>query len=216
MIATNPDSSQPDETQGDAASKSPRRGSRLRPLVLGIALGLAVALVALAVFAVVARRGPPQLTREAYQSAVERWEENGPADYDLDLELAGNRPGKIHVEVRGGEVVHMTRDGVEPSQKRTWDYWSVPGMLETIDQELEMAHDPAASFNSRGVTQMVMWAEFDPRTRIPAQLRSRGAGRRFRSALESTRDLTEMLGKKVALGRWNWPGGDDRLVGSGL
>jgi hypothetical protein len=167
MIATNPDSSQPDETQGDTASKSPRRGSRPRPLVLGMALGLVVALVAMLVFFMVARRGPPQLTREAYQSAVERWEKNGPADYDLDIELSGNRPGKIHVEVRGGEVVHMIRDGVEPSQKRTWDYWSVPGMLETIDQELEMARDPAAAFNSPRVTQMVMWAEFDPRLGYP-------------------------------------------------
>ena len=26
-----------------------------------------------------------------------------------------------------------------------------------------MARDPAASFHSRGATQMVMWAEFDPK-----------------------------------------------------
>ena len=32
--------------------------------------------------------------------------------------LEGQRPGPVHVEVRDGEVTHMTRDGVEPRQRR--------------------------------------------------------------------------------------------------
>ena len=132
-----------------------------------MSLGLAAAVVVVVVVALAMRRGRPPLTDDVYQAAVARWEEHGPANYRIDLELAGNRPGKIHVEVRGGEVVRMTRDGVEPQQKRTWDYWSVPGQLETIGQELEMARDPAASFQSKNVTRMVMWAEFDPRYGYP-------------------------------------------------
>ena len=100
-------------------------------------------------------------------AAVARWEKLGPADYDLDLELGGKRPGPIHVEVRNGEVTHMTRDGVEPRQRRTWDYWSVNGQLETIGQELEMAKEPRKSFGAPGAAEVVMWAEFDPHYGYP-------------------------------------------------
>lgn len=132
-----------------------------------MSLGLLAALIAVVGFALVTRRNRPQLTEAVYQAAVERWDKHGPRSYDLDLELSGNRPGKIHVEVRDGEVTHMTRDGVEPKQRRTWDYWSVPGQLETIGQELEMSRDPANSFKSKSVTGMVMWAEFDPQYGYP-------------------------------------------------
>jgi hypothetical protein len=151
----------------DEPRPSAHRGTRARPLLLGMSLGLVVAILAVVVFALATRRSRPQLTEAVYHEAVERWDKRGPRSYDLDLELSGNRPGKIHVEVRDGEVTHMTRDGIEPSQRRTWDYWSVPGQLETIGQELDMARDPANSFKSKAVTGMVMWAEFDPKYGYP-------------------------------------------------
>jgi hypothetical protein len=120
-----------------------------------------VAIAAVVVYAILTREATPRLTAEAYEAAVNRWEAHGPASYDLDLELTGNRPGKIHVEVRDGQVVRMTRDGVQPKQERTWYYWSVPGQFDTIAQELEMARDPVASFKSPEATQMVIWAAFD-------------------------------------------------------
>ncbi len=61
----------------------------------------------------------------------------------------------------------MTRDGVQPKQERTWFYWTVPGQLDTIASELDMAHDPSASFASPQATQMVIWAEFDPEFGYP-------------------------------------------------
>jgi hypothetical protein len=169
MSATNQDPAAGGETPRDAPSRPARSGPRARPLLLGMTLGLIAAVAVATVFLFATRRNTPRLTQEAYQQALELWAKNGPQDYELDLELAGNRPGKIHVEVRGGEVVHMTRDGVEPRQKRTWDYWSVPGQLETIGQELEMARNPAASFKAPGATQMVMWAQFDPSLGYPRQ-----------------------------------------------
>jgi hypothetical protein len=165
MIATNPDSEQPEQLRD--APRAPARGSRTRPLVMGMAIGLGAALAAIAAVLYLTREGKERLTAEAYEAAVARWEQNGPRDYTIDLELEGNRPGKVHVEVRAGEVARMTRDGVEPKQKRTCDYWSVPGQLETIGQELEMARDPAASFKSRAVTQMIQWADFDPHYGYP-------------------------------------------------
>jgi Family of unknown function (DUF6174) len=155
-----------EERHEPAPGKIVRR-LRPAPLMLGVAIGLAAAILAVLVYAVATRDAPPRLTEEAYLAAVKRWDAHGPASYDLDLELAGNRPGKIHVEVRDGQVVHMTRDGVEPGQERTWYYWSVPGQFDTIAQELEMARDPVASFKSPRATQMVIWAEFDPRYGYP-------------------------------------------------
>jgi hypothetical protein len=166
MISSNTD---PESTQAANGAPLPSaRRHRPRAIALGMALGLLVALV---VFFAIRRsaNGTPRLTQEDYDAAVRRWDERGPASYDVDLELGGNRPGKIHVEVRGGEVTHMTRDGVEPTQKRTWDYWSVPGQLETIGQELQMARDPAGSFKAPGASQVVMWAEFDPELGYPQQ-----------------------------------------------
>src|SRR5262249_26374052 len=124
--------------------------------------------------------------------ALARWEKNGPADYELDVAIAGNRPGRVHVEVRKGEVVKMTRDDVEPKQRRTWDVWSVPGMFDTIGQELENAHDPARAFNTPGATQMVMWADFDRKLGYPLRYDRVVLGANFETHWRVTnfRDLT--------------------------
>ncbi len=53
------------------------------------------------------------LTAADYEAAMKRWNANGPADYELDLDLTGNRPGKIRIpEVRRGAVhAHDARFG---------------------------------------------------------------------------------------------------------
>ncbi len=160
---TNLDSrSQPNATKGPS-------WRRRHPLATGALLGLAgAALVGLAVLIVnAAMHRPTQLTQEAYEAASARWDAQGPASYDLDVELGGRRAGKVHVEVRNGEVTHMTRDGIEPKQKRTWYYWSVPGQLDTIEQELEMAKDPANSYGAPKASGAVLWGEFDPKYGYP-------------------------------------------------
>jgi hypothetical protein len=167
VISVNPDSGSESPADAAALHAAPQRGSRFRSIMIGAALGLVVAVAAVLAYMLLERQPMAPLAQAAYDAAVQRWERHAPAGYNLDVELTGNRPGKIHVEVRDGQAVHMTRDGVEPRQQRTWFYWTVPGMLDTIGQELEMARDPAASFHSRGATQMVMWAEFDPKLGIP-------------------------------------------------
>lgn len=169
------ESEPPIERQSDATVAGTRRvetraASRGPALILGIAVGTLVTLaLAAAVAVVLFRDNTPRLTRAEYERAWARWEEHGPASYDMDLELAGNRPGKVHVEVRDGQVTHMVRDGVEPSQRRTWDYWSVPGQFDTMGQELDMAEQPAKSFGASGAAQVVMWAEFDPSFGYPTR-----------------------------------------------
>jgi Family of unknown function (DUF6174) len=148
-------------------SKANRR--RLAPLMLGVGAGCFLAFVVLLAILFWTRERTPRLTEEYLNAAMSRWDQHGPSSYDLELALTGNRPGKIQIEVRHGEVTRMIRDGVQPSQKRTWDYWSVPGQFDTIDQELEMARDPAASFKSPTATQMIQWAVFDPKYGYPAK-----------------------------------------------
>jgi hypothetical protein len=164
MISLNND---PTSAGDEPAGRREAAGTRLRAVVLGMGLGLAICVVAVVGYLLATAERKTPLTQEAYDAAVERWDQKGPADYDLDIELAGNRPGTIHVEVRQGQVTHMKRDGVEPRQERTWYYWSVPGQLDTIGQELEMARDPADAFRNPAASQMLMWAEFDAKLGYP-------------------------------------------------
>ncbi len=140
---------------------------RAARFVLGLSLGALTVVAGLLVGTILNRSHTPLLTRAAYEEAAERWDTHGPASYNLDLELTGNRPGKIHVEVRDGRPVHMIRDGVEPKQQRTWYYWTVPGQMDMIAEELDMAENPAASFDSPKATQVVIRAEFDPEYGYP-------------------------------------------------
>jgi hypothetical protein len=166
MIAAN--DAPEDSSPADDAARRPTTGRLHRaPLLWGILAGALVAIAALLVYLRMTSDRAPRLTREAYEAAVARWDAQGPADYNLDIELTGNRPSLIHVEVRNRQAVHMTRDGVQPRQERTWFYWTVPGQFDTIAEELEMAENPAKAFNAPGATQVVIWAEFDPRLGYP-------------------------------------------------
>lgn len=125
------------------------------------------AVVAVVLAVALLRDTTPVLTRPAFDAAVARWKEHGPADYDLDVVVQGNQPGRIHVEVRGGAATAMTRDGVTPSQRRTWDYWTVPGQFDMIQIELDNQSDPRGQFAGASGSQLVLWAEFDPRYGYP-------------------------------------------------
>lgn len=144
------------------------RKIRLSSVIFGAGLGtLAAGLVAIVALVLIFRDPIPQLTRAEFDAAEQRWEKNGPASYNLDLAITGKRPGKVHIEVRNGEITHMLRDGVKPRQQRTWYYWSVPGQLETIDLELEKAADPAAGFHAPAGSHVIQRAAFDPHYGYP-------------------------------------------------
>ncbi|MEX0979352.1 MAG: DUF6174 domain-containing protein [Pirellulales bacterium] len=210
MIERTSQPSSEDDPYPATPGKNPRR-LRPAPLVLGFGIGVAVALAAILAYAMLTRHNAPRLTESDFQAAVKRWETNGPASYDLDLELTGNRPGKIHVEVRDRKVVRMTRDGVEPIQERTWYYWSVPGQFDTIEQELEMARDPAASFKSSQATQMVIWARFDPKFGYPLSYDRQVLGTHYEIHWKVTR-FQEPSEKKRTSGAWLRPAGASKLA----
>lgn len=161
MTEHNSDTSAADEPASERRRLSPAS------IVVGVLLGVVTIVAGVLIGAVLNRNSTPLLTREAYEAAAERWDAHGPASYDMDLELAGNRPGKIHVEVRDGQPTRMVRDGVEPKQERTWYYWTVPGQMDMIAEELDMAENPAEAFNTPGATAVIQRAEFDAQYGYP-------------------------------------------------
>jgi len=134
---------------------------------MGLALGILLALVSILAVAV-ARRGPsaPAITREDLAAAEQRWQEHGPASYNMDLTIGGRQPGPVHIEVRDGKVTRMTRDGVVPSQRRTWEYWTVPEQFETIRQDFDSAETPGG-FGATPGTQTILRADFEPQYGYP-------------------------------------------------
>jgi hypothetical protein len=162
---------QPFEEPADSVAVPDRtaaRKVRLSYVVLGAVLGtMAAGVVAVIVVIALLRDDIPLLTQAEFDTAESRWEKNGPTSYDLDVAIIGKRPGKVHIEVRNGEITHMQRDGVEPRQKRTWYYWSVPGQLETIGWELEKSADPVAGFQAPAGSQVIQRAQFDPHYGYP-------------------------------------------------
>jgi hypothetical protein len=145
-------------------------GGKTGRLAVRIAIGLlaGAGLAAIVVFAMF-RDTTPELTAADFAAAQQRWDQRAPKSYDLDLTIEGNRPGPVHVEVRDGQVTHMTRDGVEPKQRRTWDVWSVPGMFETIELELDKAGNPVEGFQAPPGSRMVQRALFDRQYGYPAK-----------------------------------------------
>ncbi|HEV3025817.1 MAG TPA: DUF6174 domain-containing protein [Pirellulales bacterium] len=107
----------------------------------------------------------PPLTADGLAAAEERWKEHESADYNMDVEIGGRQPGHFHVEVRSGRATKVTRNGVEP-QRRTWDTWTVPGMFDTLEQELDLAARPEGAFGQPGA-RAVMRALFDPELGLP-------------------------------------------------
>lgn len=135
----------------------------------GVLAAVAIVICLTVVGRLIFARRLPELTEAALDAAIQRWQENGPDSYDLEIEIEGQRPGIVTVEVRGGVVTRMTRDGQTPSQQRTWSVWAVPGMFDTIERELELAADPEGEMNAPKNTRLWLRCQFDAKYGYPAQ-----------------------------------------------
>jgi hypothetical protein len=143
-------------------------GSRIsaKTIVFLIAsIALAIACVALALQYFVAER-LPELTEANLRAAMEKWKANGPASYHMEVELRGARPGNVQVDVRNKEVEDETRDGRTPG-RWTWDTWSVPGLFDTLAQDLQIAQDPEGQIDAAKGTKWRLRCEFDPKFGYP-------------------------------------------------
>lgn len=154
------------DSEGDATG-SARRRLRASDLALGVLGGVFVALAAVAVVVVVSRRqAAPTLTGEALAAARQRWEARGPGDYRLDLVVTGRRASGYHVEVRDGKPSKVLCNQ-RPTTPRTWYYWTVPGLFEVVEHDIECADDPTEGFGASPGSRVVLRAVFDAELGYP-------------------------------------------------
>lgn len=162
------ESSDDDRSKATSEAADGIGGVRWRTVAFAFAsLALAVAGVALALQYFVAER-LPELTEAKLESAMQRWQQNGPANYKMEIELRGAQPGQVHVEVEDKSVTMETRNGRTPG-RWTWDTWSVPGMFDTLTQDLQIAADPEQQIDAAKGTKWRLRCEFDAKYGYPLQ-----------------------------------------------
>ena len=144
----------------DSVEHPPNRVTTV-PVTAFLLVLLVIALLLGVVYFVFGRR-IPELTPERLAEAQAKWARAGPASYTMDIDLGGARPGVVHIEIENGDPIAMTRDGVTPKQERVWGVWSVPGMFDTIERELELAEDPVNQMDAARGTKLWLRCEFDP------------------------------------------------------
>ena len=122
------------------ATDPPRKVHRSQWIVIGCAGTIALLLAIGVAVVVILQTGTPlaTTTRTELEAAKARWEENGPADYDITVKVGGRRPATYRVEVRDEIARQAWLDDRPLKQRRLFSVWSVPGMFATIDREFDL------------------------------------------------------------------------------
>ena len=124
-------------------------------LVAASFLGVLTAVVGLMAWTAISNQGKlPPLAVEDFERARQRWQANAPLDYDVTIEVAGRQAAVYHVEVRAGEVVVSTRNSRPLKQRRTRGTWSVPGMFNTMQSDVDNAEQHRLGTAAAGVPQV--------------------------------------------------------------
>lgn len=122
---------------------------------------LAVLVVALLIVTAVVLRvtyGLPSLSGEELNAARALWEQAGPEDYDITILVSGRQAAEYRVEVRGGVAVQAWRNGQPLKQPRTFATWSVPGMFQTMQRDVDHME---GSVPVRDVGRLKLFSRFD-------------------------------------------------------
>jgi hypothetical protein len=93
----------------------------------------------------------------------------------MDIELRGAQPGRVQVTVRNRVVAAETRDGRVPKE-HTWETWTVPGMFNTIETDMEIAENPEQAIQASPGTKWQLRCEFDPVTGLPRRYHRLASG----------------------------------------
>ena len=137
-------------------------------LALLMAAGMLFGLAAMLGITVFSRRGRlPRLTPEAFATARQRWDAQGPDDYNVLATVSGRQPATYRVEVRGGQIRSALRNGHPLRQRRTLGTWSVPGMFGTISSDLDSQRRVADGTANATTPRVRLRAVFDPQLGYP-------------------------------------------------
>lgn len=116
-----------------------RRGTAtsMRRFALGTLLGVAVGLLVALYAARTASYDPtPTLTAQKFEQAYERWSDDPPADYDIEIRVTGPQPATYKASVRNGQPIAAWRNGHPLLTRRTFGTWSVSGMFSTMGRDV--------------------------------------------------------------------------------
>ncbi len=154
------------DLNGDAIHPVRRRRGLSARIGRGLLFAAALLGVVLLIVTLLVRGRMSPLTADELEQAELRWQAARLHDYDIEVHVTGLQPGIYHVEVRGGEPAMASLNGFVP-RPGVWDVWTVPGMFDTLQQELDHAANPAGPFGSPPGTQVVERATFDDRYGFP-------------------------------------------------
>lgn len=88
------------------------------------------------VLSIRAQRLPP-MDRVGFDAAKSQWEDNRLMDYHIAIAVSGRQPGAYTVGVQQGIATTATLDGRDLTRPRTFGTWSVDGMFETLQRDLD-------------------------------------------------------------------------------
>jgi hypothetical protein len=154
---------------GDGAAKDtpPVGGFKLQQTMLILGAFVLIIGGVLLLLQLFVARNLPEMTEAKFEAAQALWEKNGPASYDMDIDIKGAQPGKVHIEVRDKTPTAMTRDGIAPAERGAWDAWTVPGMFQTLVDEFALHDDPNHKGQGEPGAEVWLRCEFDSRFGYP-------------------------------------------------
>jgi hypothetical protein len=111
------------------------------------------------------------LTPELLESARARWAQAATSDYDLGVLVHADRldDGRFDVQVRGGVVTAMRRNGLATTG--TADAYSIPGIFDILERELELSHNPSGGFGAPAGYRAYLKVRFHPSLGYPEKYR---------------------------------------------
>jgi hypothetical protein len=145
-----------------------RKSVLILSAVLGAMFGLTCALL---ISAWLLRDSLPRLSQQDFDEAQRLWRENGPGDYDIEIEVSGRQPAVYRVEVRSGEAAAAFRNGQKLTHRRTWATWTVPGMFGTLASDFRHVALVEAGTADENTPRLSLYGVFHPSYGYPQQYR---------------------------------------------
>ena len=128
----------------------------------------------------------PSLTRESFDAAWAKWEEKGPISYDVGVNVTGRQAATYRVQVRHRNVSAATRNGYPLKSQRTLGTWSVPGMFNTIEIDLDRNEEVPTDGNPSAKPRLVLGCTFDAQYGYPKKYRRNELGTQMQVDWEVT------------------------------
>ena len=149
-----------------------------RRLLKRMAIGLVVLLIVGGVIQGVAGlfRNDTQLTIDALDEARARWDENHPANYDLQIQFDSSDANmSIRLQVRNNQVVSATTNSRAMDREEA-DRWTIPGQFDRIRDDVIASGDPTQGLNIREHAYLIPKAAFDAEFGYPTHYEFKGEG----------------------------------------